>query len=81
MAANVKNIIDFRGSLSPFALLKVTEAFGRIEVSDILEIRGINPDTRQDLFKVLPQASYELIEMHQVEDEGDLFRVKIRKCR
>ncbi len=49
--------------------------------SEIMEIRGTDPDTRQDLFKVLPKAAYEIVRMEDAEDDGGLYRVKIRKCQ
>ena len=63
MAGNVEKIIDFRDSLSSISLLKVTQVFSSMDFSEILEIRGIDGDLRQDLFKVLPQQAYEIIEI------------------
>jgi TusA-related sulfurtransferase len=43
----------------------------------ILEIRGSDADTREDLLKVLPEASYEVL---GDSDEGEGFsKVRIRK--
>ncbi len=72
-------IIDFRDTLSSISLLKVTQVFGKMKSSELLEIRGADPDTRQDMFKLLPQASYEVAEMEDAGAEGGLCRVLIRK--
>ncbi len=79
MAGNTDKVIDFRDSFSSISLLKVTQVFEKMNPSEILEIRGTDPDTRQDLFKVLPQAAYEIVQMEDVEGEGDLNRLRIRK--
>ncbi len=73
MAENIKRIIDFRDSLSSISLLKVTQVFGKMDPSEVLEIRGADQVIRQDLFKVLPRAAYEIVES---EDGG---RLHIRK--
>ena len=81
MAGNADKVIDFRDSISSISLLKVTQVFGKMKLSEIMEIRGTDPDTRQDLFKVLPKAAYEIVRMEDAEDDGGLYRVKIRKCQ
>jgi len=53
-----EKIIDFRDSLSTISLLKVTQVFSSMDISEILEIRGVDADIEQDLFKVLPQQAY-----------------------
>lgn len=79
MAENIKRIIDFRDSLSSISLLKVTQVFGKMDSSEILEIRGADPVIRQDLFKVLPRSAYEIVDGEEggrVEGSGCL---RIRK--
>ena len=79
MTENIKRIIDFRDSLSSISLLKVTQVFGKMDSSEILEIRGADPVIRQDLFKVLPHSAYEIVEGDEggrMEESG---RLRIRK--
>ncbi|MDP3481153.1 MAG: hypothetical protein Q8R88_15400 [Desulfoprunum sp.] len=45
----------------------------------ILEIRGSDPDTRVDLLKVLPEATYDVLDGDGSEDGHDFFKVRIRK--
>jgi len=81
LAGNADKVIDFRDSISSISLLKATQVFGKMKRSEIMEIRGTDLDTRQDLFKVLPKAAYEIVRMEDAEDDGGLYRVKIRKCQ
>jgi TusA-related sulfurtransferase len=78
LALNIKNIIDFRDSLSSISLLKVSQVFGKMNPSEILEIRGADFDIQQDLLKVLPQAAYEIVRIDGAA-EGDFERLCIRK--
>ena len=79
MTGNTEKVIDFRDSLSSISLLKVTQVFGKMKSSEILEIRGTDSDTRQDVFKLLPQASYEVLEAESALKDGELSRVVLRK--
>ncbi len=81
MAANTNIVFDFRGTISSMSLLKVTQVFRKMKPSEVIEIRGTDPDTRQDLFKVLPKETYEIIYIEDVDNNGDLGWMKIRKCR
>ena len=67
MAGNIEKTIDFRDSLLSISLLKVTQVLSSMTSSEILEIRGVDADIRQDLFKVLSQETYEIIEMKCME--------------
>ena len=79
MAGKADVIIDFRGSISSILLLKATQIFEKMKPFEIIEIRGSDPDTRQDLFKVLPEASYDVLPADAVEQEGPFHQVRIRK--
>ena len=45
---------------------------------EILEILGRDPDTRTDIFKIIPDFAYELIVMEEMERD-DSFRVQMKK--
>lgn len=50
-----------------------------MNVAEILEIRGVDSDIRQDLYKVLPRREYEILGSDNgAAEEPD--RVLIRKC-
>ena len=63
--------LDFRGSITPITLLKITQMFREMKPNDIIEILGSDPDIQKDLFKVLPENSYELIHDAVGENEGN----------
>lgn len=74
-----KKTIDFRDSLSSISLLKVTQAFNTMNPSEILEIRGVDREVRQDLFKVLPHGGYELIEGEDASEADGMNSIRLRK--
>jgi len=71
--------LDLRGAIPPITLLKVSQVFREMKPSEILEIVCRDPDTRCDLFKVLPPLSYEVLEIDELEEEKNSFRVRMRK--
>ena len=73
------HILDLRGAIPPITLLKVSQVFRDMKRHETLEILCKDPETRADLFKVLPPFSYELIAMEEMEGEGPLFRVQMKK--
>ncbi len=72
-------IMDLRNFVSWVALLKVTQVFDAMAVSDVLEIRGADLDTKQDLFKILPASTYEVLTVDNQEEAGGFFQVRIQK--
>ena len=71
-------ILDLRGAINPITLLKVSHIFRGMKEEETLEILCRDPDTRTDIFKVLPPLSYELIIMEEMEEDAS-FRVQMRK--
>ena len=73
--------LDFRGSIAPITLLKVTQAIMKMAPDEVIEIQGSDPDTKQDLFRVLPESSYELISVDVSEKNGyqDFYRILLKK--
>ena len=78
MKPKADHLLDLRGAISPITLLKVTQAFREMKPNEILEILVGDPDTRKDLFKVLPDLSYELITFEEMERENSV-RVQMKK--
>jgi TusA-related sulfurtransferase len=68
---------DFRGAIRWMALLKTTQLFRGMSPNQTIEILGLDPDTRTDLLKVLPESSYELIGVE--EDTDASVRLHLRK--
>lgn len=76
MKKNIDCHLDLRGMLVPLSLLKATQAFRGLGPGETLEILGSDPETRQDLFRVLDASRYKLMAF---EDKLDFYRVLLRK--
>ena len=72
-------ILDLRGAIPPITLLKVSQVFRDMKAQEVLEIICRDPDTRCDLFKVLPQFSYEVLLIEELAEEKSSFRVQMKK--
>ena len=79
MKREADHILDFRGSITSISLLKLTQTFREMKANEVLEILGSNLDTRSDLFKVLPDDSYDLIFLDVVEEEDYFYRIQLKK--
>lgn len=79
MKREADHILDFRGSITSISLLKLTQTFSEMKANEVLEILGSNLDTRSDLFKVLPDDSYELIFLDVVDEEEYFYRIQLKK--
>ena len=78
MGNDTRHKIDLRGAIIPFTLLKVSQAFKMINPGEILEVLWSDPETQNDLFKILPDSSYELILMETLE-ENTTYRIRLAK--
>lgn len=79
MKHKADHILDFRGSITSISLLKLIQTFREMKANEVLEILGSSLDTRSDLFKVLPDDSYDLIFLDVVEEEDYFFRIQLKK--
>lgn len=79
MKRKADHILDFRGSITSISLLKLIQTFREMKSNEVLEILGSNLDTRSDLFKVLPNDSYELIFLDVVEEGECFYRIQLKK--
>ena len=73
--------LDFRGSITPITLLKVTQLIMKMAPDEVIEIQGSDLDAKQDLFRVLPESSYELISEDVTEKKGlqAFYRILLKK--
>jgi hypothetical protein len=69
--------VDFRGAIKSLTLLKLTHVFRAMKRDEVIRIMGLDPDTRSDLFKVLPAIAYELI--FEEEREGKFCNIHLKK--
>lgn len=81
MVGKANVVIDFRGGISSISLLKTTQIFEKMKPLEIMEIRGSDPDTRHDLFKVLPESSYEVLPADVDVAKGAFHQIFIKKCQ
>ena len=78
MKPRADHYLDLRGAIPPISLLKVTQVFRKMKTNETLEILGRDPDTRMDIFKIIPDVAYEVIVVEETE-RGDSFRVQMKK--
>ena len=78
MAEVTRHKIDLRGAIIPFTLLKVSQAFKMIDPGETLEVLWSDPEIQNDLFKILPDSSYELILMEELE-KNTTYRIRLAK--
>ena len=79
MGKSARHKLDLRRAITPFTLLKVSQVFRTIQAGDIIEIFWSDPDTAADLFKILPESSFDLIVMEEMEDDEPSYRMEIKK--
>ncbi|MBU1056158.1 MAG: hypothetical protein KKC46_20385 [Proteobacteria bacterium] len=79
MKGQVDYMLDVRGIISPFSLLKVSLIYQQMKPCQIMEITGCDPDMQRDLLRILPDASYEVIcREHQTTDMENM-KVRLEK--
>ena len=71
--------LDLRSAIVPFSLLKVIREFKLMNPGETLEVFWSDPDTPADLFKVLPDSSYELISLEEIADEEPSYHITLVK--
>lgn len=67
---------DLREAITPFALLKVTQAFREMKPGDILQVMGDDPKTRREMFKVLQTVNYTVVD---TEENGKYYCICFKK--
>jgi TusA-related sulfurtransferase len=71
-------ILDFRQTITPFALLKMTQVLREMNRDEVLEIITRDADARTDVFKVIPAASCEVIDM-EFNKEANFFLIRVKR--
>jgi TusA-related sulfurtransferase len=75
----IKQHLDLRNAVHPLALLMAKKAFLDIFPGEMLEVLIGDPETRADLFKVLSDIAYEVIQENEFRREESFYRIRIRK--
>jgi len=73
--------LDLRGLINPFALLVASKAFKKLKAGETIEIIGSSPEFANDLLKVLPACSFEILSSEIVEEKHAEFRILLKKKR
>ena len=71
-------ILDFRETISSLALLKMTQVLREMNRDEVLEIITRDGYARTDVFKVIPAASCEVIDM-EFNREASCFLIRVKK--
>lgn len=71
--------LDLRGIIAPLSLLKASQTFRELKPGETLQILGSDPDTRTDLFKVLPASSYEVIYHGELKERDFAYCIQLKK--
>jgi TusA-related sulfurtransferase len=79
LGKDTQHNLYLRGTIIPFSLLKASRTFKMINPGEILEVLCSDPEVHQDLCKVLPAASYDLISMEALEDDQVSYRLRLVK--
>ena len=72
----MSHFLDLRGMISPFALLKLTYGFRKLQKGEIMEVIGNNPDSREDILKVLMVLPCKLL---YVDSAKNCYFIRLRK--
>lgn len=76
METKIKHKFDFREAITPFAFLKLTQAFRDMQPGDILQVIGDDPKTRGEIFKVLHTFQFTVIDS---EENGNYYCICLQK--
>lgn len=72
-------ILDVRGAISPFSLLKVSLLFQQMKPEQIVEILGCDSEMQRDLLRVLPEGSCEVVFSDSADQNPEVARVRLKK--
>lgn len=76
METKIMHKFDLREAITPFAYLKVSQAFRDMEPGDILQVVGDDPKTRKEIFKVLQTINYTVVD---TEEDHNFYCICLRK--
>ena len=76
METKTTHKFDLRETFTLFTFLKVTQTFREMKDGEILQIKGDDPKTRKEIFKVLYTMNYAVIE---TKEDGDYYCICLKK--
>ena len=78
MKSKADYVLDFRQTITSFALLKMTQVLREMNRNEVLEIITRDADARADVFKVIPTASCEVIDM-EFNKQANCFFIRVKR--
>jgi TusA-related sulfurtransferase len=72
----MRNLLDLRGTIPPFTLLKLTHGFRRLPSGETVEVIGNNPDSKKDILNVLTALPCEVL---YVGNTKSSYFIRLRK--
>jgi len=79
LKSNIDRHLDLRGTIPPISLLKIRQVFRAMRIDETIEVIGRDPDTRRDVFKIMPPSTYELIASEDMDYSDSSYRIVIKK--
>ena len=76
METKIKHKFDLREAITPFAFLKVTQAFRDMKSGEILQVVGDDPKARKEIFKVLHTVNYTVVD---TEEDDNFYCISFKK--
>ncbi len=70
MKRKANYILDLRETITPFALLRMTQVLKTMKAQQILEVITGDLDTRTDVLSIMPSSSCQVIGMEVDEQTG-----------
>ena len=73
------HVLDLRGGISPFTLLKVSDTFRQMRKGEVLEVLWSNPETSSQIKKILPRDSWEVVRTEEIREKESWFSIQLKK--
>jgi TusA-related sulfurtransferase len=78
MKRKANYILDFRETITSFALLKMTQVLKTMKTRQVLEVITNDLDARTDVLRVVPSSPCQVIGM-EVNEQTGLCRIQMEK--
>ena len=78
MKSKANYVLDFSQTITPVALLKMTQVMREMNKDEVLEIITRDTVARTDIFKLIPSASCEVIDM-KFNKDANFFRIRVKR--
>ncbi len=78
MNSKVDYTLDFSQTITSYALLKMTQVMREMNRDEVLEIITRDAVARTDVFKLIPAASCEVIDM-EFNKDANFCRIRVKR--